>query len=986
MKKIILVLSWLIIFSFQSVSNAADTNTFSKNLCAIHIGGNWAQNPTGFVTHPVEYIDFLHHVNTDWVGISVALHVDDSMDSTVERVYSGVNIPTFSDADLKNTIRFLKSNGFNVYLTLAFEIQEAERAQHPVARWQLGDPSIPNEDHRISPDYWPWDVNHPLHAQFVRKFWETYKDQAMYYGRLSEEEGVKMYSLGTETERLFRTRAGGYWPNHFKTELQTMVDSVRSVFSGILTYDMHYGALTAIDFYGPGSNYLWQDLKLDVIGVSAYFPLFENAPPSVPTVEQLEFRWNDVFENHLIPLQERNPQLPIVFLEYGYVDDPASPFQPAHNEFNTKVFTDNNSNGLDDGEETQTNIHEAFFNINEMHSRLIKGTFLWGHSISGDDEWAQSFGRMRTFSIRQKLAEDVVRQRYDYYLSLIQVKIDTTCALKNDTVRVPVHIAFPSLKKYQSIDIQLQYDQNYLNFLSVDTLHSFAGHSGLQFSYHQDEKVYVHFGSADNTIYGSGIICGLNFSAREKGFASITIDSVKTNFTDDSLMIQSGGVHIYSIDDVKIEKQRTFPTGDTTIVSGQGLNLSIEIQNQSNFPANYSWYLNGEQDSSSHTPTFIFRKDRDYSGKDTVEVIVDNGYYSLTHRWILTSIPYTYPKILFDESHNEYNTISFERAQQINPDHPEWVYFGILKSKIESDYIIDRYETGIISTAVLNNYDALIISAPLSGFSTQETDDILSFVHDGGGLFVLLDCGFNSHLQELLSHFGIEQLEGVIFDNVNGGNPEVTDFIDYDDLATTEKFDMNWGSSLLVSEPSVSIAFSSNQSWRDMNWNNAKDSNEPYGPFTIMSVAKYGNGRVSCISDNSFHDDFVQSENSQNDELFLNTLKWLTTNVNQIPAKVSQIFIDVPESIMLDQNYPNPCNPFTTIRFQLPASSQIEINIYNLLGQKVRTLANGFYQTGSHAIIWNGTDNSGHRVVSGVYIYQLKSNSYLCNKKLILLK
>lgn len=986
MKKIILTLSLLIFFSYQSFCHATDNNAFSKNLRAIHIGGNWALNPTGFVTQPAEYIDFLHHVNTDWVGISVALHVDDSMDSTVERIYSGVNIPTFSDADLKNTIRFLKSNGFNVYLTLAFEIQEAEKAGHPVARWQLGDPSMPNEDPGILPDYWPWDVNHPLHAQFVRKFWETYKDQAMYYGRLAEEEGVKMYSLGTETERLFRTRAGGYWPNHFQAELQTMVDSVRTVFSGLLTYDMSFGALTAINFYGPGSNYLWQDLKLDVIGVSAYFPLFENAPPSVPTVELLESKWNDVFENHLLPLQERNPQLPIVFLEYGYVDDPASPFQPAIHEFKTKVFTDNNSNGLDDGEETQTNIHEAFFNINEMHSRLVKGTFLWGHSISGDQDWAQSFGRMRTFSIRLKLAEDIVRQRYDYYLSLIQIKIDTACALENDTVRVPVHIVFPSLKKYHLIDIQLQYDLNYLNLLSVDTLRSFAGHSGLQFNYHQDEKVHMTFESADSNIYGSGILCRLNFTATGKGFANITIDSVATNFTDDSLMIQSGGVHIHSINDVKIEKRRTFPKGDTTIVSGQELKLSIEIQNQSNFPANYSWFLNGEQDSSSHTSTFIFGKERDYSGKDTIEVIVNNGYCSLSHRWIIANIPYTYPKILFDESHNEYNTISFERAQQINPDHPEWVYFGILKSKIEFDYIINGYEIGIITTDVLNEFDALVISAPLSGFSNQETDDILSFVHNGGGLFILLDCGFNSHLQELLSHFGVEQPEGVIFDNVNGGNPEVTDFIEYDDLATTDKFDMNWGSSLLISEPSVSIAFSSSQSWRDMNWNNAKDSNEPNGPFTIMSVAKYGNGRVSCISDNSFHDDFVQSENSQNDELFLNTLKWLTTNVNQIPANIRQAIINNPQTILLAQNYPNPFNPVTTIRYRLSTDSRVNLGIYNVLGQEVRTLVNTTQCAGENTVIWDGKDQFGKDVNSGIYICRLKADNQRISRKMLLVR
>jgi photosystem II stability/assembly factor-like uncharacterized protein len=89
------------------------------------------------------------------------------------------------------------------------------------------------------------------------------------------------------------------------------------------------------------------------------------------------------------------------------------------------------------------------------------------------------------------------------------------------------------------------------------------------------------------------------------------------------------------------------------------------------------------------------------------------------------------------------------------------------------------------------------------------------------------------------------------------------------------------------------------------------------------------------------------------------------------------------KNIMLAQNYPNPFNSETAIRFHLPAGasqaglsafSQVEINIYNLLGQKVRTLANRQMFAGEHTVKWDGRDDAGREVASGIYIYRLRSN------------
>ncbi len=112
-----------------------------RNLRAVHMGGNWGTNQWAISNPPTEYFEFLRNLNVNWVGISVALHLDGSMDSTVERRYSGEGILTFTDQDLVSVIRAFHDHGFGVYLTLAFENLSGKQV-HPVQRWQLGDPKI----------------------------------------------------------------------------------------------------------------------------------------------------------------------------------------------------------------------------------------------------------------------------------------------------------------------------------------------------------------------------------------------------------------------------------------------------------------------------------------------------------------------------------------------------------------------------------------------------------------------------------------------------------------------------------------------------------------------------------------------------------------------------------------------------------------------------------------------------------------------------
>ncbi len=95
----------------------------------------------------------------------------------------------------------------------------------------------------------------------------------------------------------------------------------------------------------------------------------------------------------------------------------------------------------------------------------------------------------------------------------------------------------------------------------------------------------------------------------------------------------------------------------------------------------------------------------------------------------------------------------------------------------------------------------------------------------------------------------------------------------------------------------------------------------------------------------------------------------------------------VPTQFGLDQNYPNPFNPTTTITFGLPKESNVTLEVYNILGMKVRTLIAGERMNAAkYSVDWDGKDNSGMSVPSGIYLYRLHTDKFDAAKKMVLMK
>jgi len=94
----------------------------------------------------------------------------------------------------------------------------------------------------------------------------------------------------------------------------------------------------------------------------------------------------------------------------------------------------------------------------------------------------------------------------------------------------------------------------------------------------------------------------------------------------------------------------------------------------------------------------------------------------------------------------------------------------------------------------------------------------------------------------------------------------------------------------------------------------------------------------------------------------------------------------IPTAYSLEQNYPNPFNPETRISYSLPEQAYVKLSIYDINGTLVKTLQDGNQSTGKYESVWNGKNDFGIKVGSGVYFYRIQANSFVKTRKMILLK
>ena len=110
------------------------------------------------------------------------------------------------------------------------------------------------------------------------------------------------------------------------------------------------------------------------------------------------------------------------------------------------------------------------------------------------------------------------------------------------------------------------------------------------------------------------------------------------------------------------------------------------------------------------------------------------------------------------------------------------------------------------------------------------------------------------------------------------------------------------------------------------------------------------------------------------------------TFAGAVTATGHQQLADVARTFAILQNYPNPFNPRTTIEYELAAAGAVEIRIFNVNGQLVKTLGSEHQSPGVHAAVWDGTNAFGVTVASGLYVYQVAFERTVLSKKMLLVK
>ncbi len=143
--------------------------------------------------------------------------------------------------------------------------------------------------------------------------------------------------------------------------------------------------------------------------------------------------------------------------------------------------------------------------------------------------------------------------------------------------------------------------------------------------------------------------------------------------------------------------------------------------------------------------------------------------------------------------------------------------------------------------------------------------------------------------------------------------------------------------------------------------------------------------------------DFMVNENSSAMDILWNVrvsdgLAEVMSSNGPFIFNVGVIFLSVdsdnsqPDNFLLYPNFPNPFNPTTTLRYDLPQNSLVNITIYDLNGREVKKLVRSEQVSGNHSLTWNGTNDQGKLVSAGVYLYQIQSGEFVQTKKMVLMK
>jgi hypothetical protein len=152
-----------------------------------------------------------------------------------------------------------------------------------------------------------------------------------------------------------------------------------------------------------------------------------------------------------------------------------------------------------------------------------------------------------------------------------------------------------------------------------------------------------------------------------------------------------------------------------------------------------------------------------------------------------------------------------------------------------------------------------------------------------------------------------------------------------------------------------------------------------YTVFVVSEAVEEGYHKVAIEFFNDLWEPGVGDRNLYLDKMAITTA---STGVEEDQTNEAM----EPKNFMLAQNYPNPFNPNTVIRYGLPNPGKVKLTIYNILGQKVITLVDQYQESGHQVVNWDGKDDQGNQLSSGIYFCRLQAGDFSETKKMVLLR
>lgn len=197
-----------------------------------------------------------------------------------------------------------------------------------------------------------------------------------------------------------------------------------------------------------------------------------------------------------------------------------------------------------------------------------------------------------------------------------------------------------------------------------------------------------------------------------------------------------------------------------------------------------------------------------------------------------------------------------------------------------------------------------------------------------------------------------------------------------------------------TSQIAICVSNDHGVTWSEPAYLNAKADDENYYEELdgMLPAYIYPTNEIEYIDDTHgripivFFDDFSYGSFVQTYGQNIGGAQMYAELIVEFPEGTEAGDNEIVSALKLSQNYPNPFNPETNIAFELKESGNVSIEIYNLKGQKVKTLVNDYRSAGDHTVMWNGTDENNNAVSSGIYYYKMKANGDSATKKMVLMK